>query len=212
MVCHGFKGGIGTSSRRVPEDLGGWTVGVLVQANHGTRGDLRVDGVPVGRSDRFRDVPLPGLPHGSPDGVPELPPGAGSIIVLVATDAPLLPDQCRRLATRAGLGVARGGGGFNDSSGDIFLAFATGNDGIPAEQYAGPIPHVLTVRSVPHQHLDVLFRAVIEATEESIVNALLASPTMTGANGYTAHGLDPELLRLAVTDAAHARSTGPDPR
>ena len=201
MICHGFKGGIGTSSRRVGNDVGEWTVGVLVQANHGTRDDFRVDGVPVGRSRRFSDVPSPGIPDERSEQVSELPQGAGSIIAVIATDAPLLPDQCRRLATRAGLGVARGGGGFSDSSGDIFLAFATGNDAIPAEQYWGAIPHVFPTHSVPHQHLDGVFRAVIEATEEAIVNAMLASPTMVGANGFTAHGLDPELLRLALDDA-----------
>jgi D-aminopeptidase len=195
MICHGFKGGIGTASRRLGEAAGGWTVGVLVQANHGTREDLRVDGRPVGRSEVFADVPVPGRTQPAPQTYG--PPGSGSIIVVVATDAPLLPDHCRRLATRAGLGIARLGGGINDSSGDIMIAFSTASQNIPSEGYE--LGHPLTIQhtSVPHQELDGLFRAVVESTEEAIVNAMLASPTMTGANGFTAHGLDPVLLQQA---------------
>jgi D-aminopeptidase len=162
MRCHGFKGGIGTSSR-VVEVLGGrHTVGVLVQANYGRMPHLRVDGVPVGREiEASRGGPEP----------------KGSIIVIVATDAPLIPIQCTRLARRATVGLARvGGHGFN-TSGDLFLAFATGNELVapPAKPYA------LTM--IPHEHIDPFFEAVAEATEESILNALTAAETMTGLHG-----------------------------
>ena len=120
MVCHGFKGGIGTSSR-VVED--GWTLGALVQANHGRRPRLRVNGVPVGERIGSDRVPLP-----------ETPEGAGSIIVLLATDAPLIPGQCERLARRAGFGIARTGGMGEHSSGDFALCFATGNRGLDADE------------------------------------------------------------------------------
>jgi D-aminopeptidase len=200
MVCHGFKGGIGTASRTLEHTKGGWTVGVLVQANHGDRLDLRVDGRPVGRDERLARIPLPATPE--PGAEPPNPPGSGSIIVVVATDAPLLPDQCRRLAARTSLGIGRVGGGISDSSGDIMLAFSTGTTGVPTEGYAGGHPLTTTHTSVPHQGLDSLFRAVVECTEESIVNAMLASPTMIGARGFTAHGLDPAELLTAFRRTA----------
>jgi D-aminopeptidase len=162
MRCHGFKGGIGTASR-VVEVLGGrYTVGVLVQANYGRMPHLRVDGVPVGREiEAAREGPEP----------------KGSIIVIVGTDAPLIPTQCTRLARRATVGLARvGGHGFN-SSGDLFLAFATGND-LPAPPTR---PYSLTM--IPHEHIDPFFEAVAEATEESILNALTAAETMSGLRG-----------------------------
>ena len=199
-ASHGFKAGIGTASRRLAPDDGGWTVGVLVQANHGSRSDFRVDGVPVGRSERLKHIPLPGRPAADPNLQSAMPPGAGSIIVIVATDAPLLPDQCRRVAARAGLGIGRVGGGINDSSGDIFLAFSTAGRSLP-ESYRPDIPHLVTVDSVPHQRLDGIFRAVIDGTEEAIVNAMLASTTMVGAGGFLAAGLDAELLRSILRDA-----------
>ena len=127
MVCHEFKGGIGTASRVVPADRGGHTVGVLVQANYGKRAWLRVDGVPVGAEIGVDVVPSPWDEERLPtSGLP--PAGSGSIIVVVATDAPLLPHQCERLAQRAGLGIARAGGTGGHTSGDLFIAFATGND------------------------------------------------------------------------------------
>lgn len=122
MVCHGFKGGIGTSSRILSPEQGGWSVGALVQANYGQRALLRVNGVPLGQLIGPDEVPLPGVVK--PAGVDA---GAGSIIVIIATNAPLLPGQCRRLAQRATLGLARMGGLGENSSGDIFLAFSTGN-------------------------------------------------------------------------------------
>jgi D-aminopeptidase len=189
MICHEFKGGIGTASRKVTEDAGGWMVGALVQANYGNREDLRIDGVPVGEV-VGRDV----VPSPYERRVPA-PPGSGSIIGILATDAPLLPHQCARLAQRAGLGVARVGGTANNSSGDLFLAFATGNRGMPSA-VADPssAPPVADVRMVPDSRMTPLFKAAVEATEAAIVNALLAAETMTGRDGVTAFALDPELL------------------
>lgn len=160
MVCHGYKGGIGTASRLAA----GHVVGVLVQANHGDPKRLVIDGVPVGR-----ELPAP----------PREP--LGSIIVIVATDAPLLPHQCERLARRAALGIGRTGGAGESSSGDLLLAFST--------QTVGN-----TVRMHPEERMDDLFYAAIEATEEAIVNALLAAETMTGRGGVTVNALDPDAL------------------
>ena len=186
MICHGFKGGVGTASRVVE---GGWTVGVLLQANHGRRERLTVDGVPV----RITDVPVP-----TP---PELA-GAGSVIVIVATDAPLLPHQCRRLAQRAGLGIARTGGAGENSSGDGFLAFSTANRGrLPAGALGAEPPPVVQIDALADAYITPLFHGVIEATEEAVVNALLAAETMTGRDGVTAHALDPERLRTLLVRA-----------
>jgi D-aminopeptidase len=173
MICHGFKGGIGTSSR-VVEEAGGCVVGVLVQANYGRRARLRIDGVPVGEEIPATEVSVPS------DSIS--PPG-GSIIVVVATDAPLLPHQCERLAQRAGLGVGRMGGVGEDSSGDLFLAFATGNRGLAGDG------EPLGLRMLPNQRMTPLFDAVIEATEEAIVNALCAAETMEGKGGAVVHAL-----------------------
>jgi D-aminopeptidase len=188
MVCHGFKGGIGTASRVLAPEDGGFVVGVLVQANHGRRAHLRVDGTPVGRVLGPERVPLPG----------PLPGGAGSIIVIVATDAPLLPGQCDRLAHRATVGLGRAGGGCEDSSGDLFLCFATGNRGLPTQGYSGTQPLTSDVRTVSNPYMTALFDAVAESTEEAILNALLAAETMTGRDGITAYALTPELLQRAV--------------
>ena len=176
MICHGFKGGIGTASRSVD----GYTVGVLVQANHGARARLQVNGVAVGRALGPDRIPLPGRPAPS-----------GSIIVIAATDAPLLPHQCERLAQRSALGVARTGGAGENSSGDLMLAFATGNSGLADGRDTVP----LTMLS--NERVDGLFYAVIEATEEAIVNALLAAETMNGKGG-TVHRLDPDAFRAAM--------------
>jgi D-aminopeptidase len=190
MICHEFKGGIGTSSRVVAEERGGWTVGVLVQANYGRRGLLRVDGVPVGEAIPTTEVPSP-----YPDREPRAGrAGAGSIIIVVATNAPLLPVQCRRLAQRAGLGLARTGGLGMTSSGDLFICFATGNRAIHAAEIEPPDRLVNTVKSVVDQALDQLFEATVEATEEAIVNALLAAKTMVGRDGITAHALPAQRL------------------
>jgi D-aminopeptidase len=207
MICHEFKGGIGTASRILPDDRGGWTVGVLVQANYGVRHDLRIDGVPVGRHIPVTDVPSP---YGTRRAAGPGTPGAGSIIVVVATDAPLLPHQCRRLAQRAGLGLSRAGGYGRNSSGDLFLAFATGNRGIPdiaGSDRAGPA--TLDVRMVLDDRVDGLFAGAVDATEEAIVNALLAADSMTGIDGVTAHGLDAE--RVARIMDAHGRGAADGP-
>ena len=171
MICHEFKGGIGTASRVV----NGYVVGVLVQANYGRRDRFRVDGVPVGK--------LIGERIPEPTGGDE----AGSIIGIVATDAPLLPHQCDRLAQRTGLGVGRMGGTAAHSSGDLFFAFATGNRELASE---GVIP----LEMLSDLELTPFYDAVIESTEEAILNALLAAETMTGRDGNTVHALEPELL------------------
>jgi D-aminopeptidase len=153
---------------------GGHTVGVLVQANHGQRARFTVDGVRVGHELGGDRIPLPA----GPDGV-------GSIIVVVATDAPLLPHLCERLAKRASFGIARTGGLGEDSSGDLLLAFATGNRGL-----AFPEPDTVTTL----WRMNDLFAAAVEATEEAILNALLAAETMTGYGGHTAHALEADAL------------------
>jgi D-aminopeptidase len=188
MICHGFKGGIGTSSRVVA----GHTVGVLVQANHGVRGRLRVNGVEVGGAIGHDVVPLPAT---------RVDEARGSIIVIVATDAPLLPGQCTRLAHRAALGVGRTGGAGENSSGDLILAFATGHRGLqPLSDEFVHSTEPVALRAIPAAGLDPLFYAAIEATEEAIVNALVAGRTMTGRDGVTAHGIPHDrLTELAAT-------------
>jgi D-aminopeptidase len=178
MICHEFKGGIGTASRKV----GDYVVGILVQANYGRRERFRVDGVPVGRLIGDR-IPLPRKGDES-----------GSIIGIVATDAPLLPQQCDRLAQRAGLGVGRMGGTAAHSSGDLFFAFATGNSGLGG---AGEIP----IRMLGDGDITPFYDAVIESTEEAILNAMLAAETMTGRDGNTVHALEPKLLVEVLTQS-----------
>ncbi|MBW3592155.1 MAG: P1 family peptidase [Actinobacteria bacterium] len=185
MICHGFKGGIGTASR-VVEAAGGYTVGVLVQANHGRRERLTVNGVPVGAAIPFSEVPGPAGPT--------LDRGGGSIIVVVATDAPLLPGQCERLAQRAGLGIARTGGVGENFSGDLFLCFATGNDGLPAGDYGAESPATVPLQMLANHYITPLFDAVVEATEAAIVNVLLAAQTMTGRDGNTVHAIGSDRL------------------
>jgi D-aminopeptidase len=182
MICHEFKGGIGTSSRRVRTGDEDFTVGALVQANYGSRRDLRVDGVPVGRHIGYDVVPAPWAEERS----------TGSIIVVIATDAPLLPVQCRRLAKRATVGLARVGGIGHNGSGDIFLAFSTANH-LPA---AAGLRR--SIQMLAHSSLDPLFAAVADATEEAILNALCAADTMTGRDGRTAHALPLDLLAEAL--------------
>jgi D-aminopeptidase len=171
MICHEFKAGIGTASRVV----GDYTVGVLVQANYGRRNRFRVNGVPVGELIGGRIA----LPQEHND--------AGSIIGIVATDAPLLPQQCNRLAQRMGLGVGRMGGTAAHSSGDLFFAFATGNRALEQEGE-------LSLRMVSDLEITPFYEAVIEATEEAILNSMLASDTMTGREGNTVYALDPDVL------------------
>ncbi len=196
MTCHGFKGGTGTASRQVDEDEGGWTVGVLVQANHGRRTRLAVNGAPVGREIDADAVPLPTAPE-LRRGVVATTEGGGSVIVVVATDAPLLPHQCDRMAQRATLGVARTGGTGEQSSGDFAVAFATGNR-VQASDYGAVVPMTQGVTMLSDAHIDPLFDAVVEATEEAVVNALVAAETMTGRDGVVAHGLPHDRLVEAL--------------
>ena len=184
MICHEFKGGIGTSSRVLSETDGGWTVGVLVQANYGARHLLRIDGVPVGEMIPCSEVP--GFREERAR-LSQQEPGDGSIIIVVATDAPLLPHQCERLAQRATIGLARVGGIGANSSGDIFLAFATGNRGLPGAE--GKAPLTASCQMVANDRMTPLFEACAEATEEAILNALCMATTTVGIEGRTIHAL-----------------------
>ena len=179
MICYGFKGGTGTASRVLSKEDGGYTVGVLVQCNCGRRPQLMIAGVPVGK-----EIPA-GDPyaHRSPD--TRSPPGSetrgdvGSIIIVIATDAPLLPHQLKRLARRASMGLARTGSISGNSSGDIFVAFSTANP------HADAAPGPNTVQTVSNERISPLFSATVEATEEAIVNAMVGATTMTGIDGHT---------------------------
>lgn len=180
MICHEFKCGIGTASRRVAHDDGDFTIGVLVQANYGLRDTLRIAGVPVGQylqEDRAYAA-MPGEPQ-----------EMGSIIIVVATDAPVLPHQLRRIAKRASLGLARVGGIAGNGSGDIFVAFSTANE---TALQSGP---AMTVRMMANDNISPLFQATVEASEEAIVNAMIAGRTMTGNRGNTAHAIDHAALQ-----------------
>jgi D-aminopeptidase len=202
MICHEFKGGIGTASRVLDADVGGFTVGALVQANYGRRAWLRIDGVRVGEAIPVSEVPSP---WDDPAARPAPPAGSGSIIVVVATDAPLLPHQCERLAQRAGLGIARMGGTGGHTSGDLFIAFATGNR-LPVGAGVDDDPSgrgTFAVRTVGDIVIDRLFDGVIESTEEAIVNALVAAETVIGRDGITAHALPHDRLREVM--AANGR-------
>lgn len=178
MICHAFKGGIGTASRVVTTAGARYTVGALVQANYGERALFRVDGVPVGREigadvvPYHRDLAAPG----------------GSIIVILATDAPLLPIQCKRLARRATTGLAWVGGIGSNGSGDIFLAFSTGNR-VPRGT------KIVDMRMIAPDQITPLFQAAAEATEEAILNAMAAAETMTGYRGRTVHALPLDRLQ-----------------
>jgi L-aminopeptidase/D-esterase-like protein len=177
MICHGWKGGTGTASRRLDMAAGGYTVGVLVQANHGSARRLTIAGIPVGAE----LIP-------EPQQKPPTPPGSGSIIVLVATDAPLLPTQLKRLAKRAALGIGRLGGLGENGSGDLLIAFSTANPGVAA----APGPSRVTM--LANNQVDPLFEATEQATEEAIVNVLIAAETMTGADGIRIAALPQERL------------------
>jgi len=193
MMCHDFKGGIGTSSRLVEVPGGQYAVGALVQTNYGDRSLFRVDGVPVGREISPAHTPTPwGEPAAAQMPAAQTVAAQGSIIVIVATDAHLLPVQCKRLARRATVGLARVGGVGHNGSGDIFLAFATGNH-LPAQVEAP-----LELRMLPHQFLNVFFDAVGEAVEEAILNALTSAETMTGFQGHTAHALPLDELQRVM--------------
>jgi D-aminopeptidase len=184
MICHDFKGGIGTASRVVETKSGHYTVGALVQANYGDRQLLRVDGVPVGREIGAEVVPIPGGERRNP--------AEGSIIIIIATDAPLISSQCKRLAQRATVGLSRVGGVGHNGSGDIFLAFATGNH-IPERS-----KELIDLKMMPNHHLNPMFDAVAEAVEEAILNALCAAETMTGFKGHTVYALPLDMLAAVM--------------
>lgn len=207
MICGEFKGGTGTSSRKLDAADGGYTVGALVQCNYGLRRQLRIAGVPVGK-----EIPdlLPcydtrdSLPGGERWGRCDSPRGAtrdeGSIIIVIATDAPLLPHQLKRIARRASLGIARNGGVGSNSSGDIFIAFSTANPGAASDS-------VSTVRMLSNDRISPLFEATAQAVEEAIVNALVAARTMSGADNLVVTALPHDRLRAVL--ARYNRLTKP---
>jgi len=180
MVCNGFKGGIGTSSRKLDEKSGGHTVGVLVQCNYGTKDNLRIAGIPVGREiaadDRYASTSFANDDH-------------GSIIVVVATDAPLVAHQLKRLARRVSLGLGRNGSISGNGSGDIFLAFSTANSGAAATD------HLVDLKMLPNDKIGPVFAATVQATEEEIINAMVAAETMTGIENHKVVALPHERLR-----------------
>jgi L-aminopeptidase/D-esterase-like protein len=182
MICYQFKCGTGTASRLLPAQQGGYTVGVLVQANHGRREELRIAGVPVGR-----EIPVPPPPIAG--GLPSASDEQGSIIIVVATDAPLLPHQLERIARRATMGLARTGATSGNGSGDIFLAFSTANDGVAAA------PREIHVNMLSNSRISALFGATVEATEEAIVNALIGAETMTGIDNRRVEALPHQRVR-----------------
>jgi L-aminopeptidase/D-esterase-like protein len=180
MVCYEFKGGIGTASRKLSEQGGGYTVGVLVQCNCGRRSQLRISGVPVGQE--ITDNTLANY-YGERVGE------TGSIIIVVATDAPLLPHQIKRLARRATMGLARTGSVSGNGSGDIFIAFSTANTG------ASTPSGLAQLTMLPNDRMDALFAATVQATEEAIINALVAAETMTGIDNHKVIALPHDRLR-----------------
>ena len=174
MICNEFKGGIGTASRVLDAKYGGYTVGVLSQCNYGQRDQLRIAGIPVGRE-------IPGAKVWDDD--------VGSIIVVVATDAPLIPTQLKRVARRVCLGLGRDGSYSGDGSGDIFVAFSTANPG------AGSSRGLQHVTMLPNEQLNAIFLATVQATEEAVINALVAAQTMTGINNHTVVALPHDRLQ-----------------
>jgi L-aminopeptidase/D-esterase-like protein len=195
MVCYGFKGGTGTASRVLTKEMGGYTVGILVQCNCGRRPQLTIAGVPVGKE----------IPDGAPYaqlGPSQAPlPGSeaagdvGSIIIVIATDAPLLPHQLKRLAHRATMGLARTGSISGNGSGDIFVAFSTAN---PNADEPGPNGGPHSVETISNERISPLFEATVEATEEAIVNAMVGAETMTGRDGHTVYALPHEQLQQVL--------------
>jgi len=180
MMCHQFKGGIGTASRIVKGLPNTYTVGVLVQANYGLRRNLTIASIPVG-SEITDLMPETGMPTSEKD--------AGSIIVIIATDAPLLPYQLKRMARRAALGLGRMGGFAANGSGDIMLAFSTANTGSAHRDREA------VIRMIPNDFCDPLFEGVVQATEEAVINALLSAETMEGINGHKVYALPHDRLR-----------------
>jgi D-aminopeptidase len=183
MICNGYKGGIGTSSRKLSDKDGAYTVGVLVQCNYGSRQNLRIAGIPVGREIKSED-PYAFVPSDVAD--------RGSIIVVVATDAPLLPHQLKRLARRVSLGLGRNGSISGNGSGDIFIAFSTANS------KAGGADHVVDLKMVPNDKMDPIFAATVQAVEESVVNAMIAAESMTGIENHHVTALPHDQLRAVL--------------
>jgi D-aminopeptidase len=181
MVCYGFKGGIGTSSRRLPASQGGYTVGVLVQCNCGSRSQLRIGGLPVG-AEIGTGMPVASVAQPDREDV-------GSIIIVVATDAPMLPHQVKRLARRATLGLGRTGSVSGNGSGDIFIAFSTANPGAAAAKAP------MNVSMLPNDSLNPVFEATVQATEEAIINAMVGAETMTGVAGHKVYALPHDKLQ-----------------
>jgi len=180
MICNGYKGGIGTASRRLTAKDGGYTIGVLVQCNYGRRANLRVAGIPVGQ-EIFGEDPYAFVPSEVAE--------TGSIIVVVATDAPLLPHQLKRVARRVTLGLGRTGSTAGNGSGDIFIAFSTANP------EASVSPRLVALQMVPNGSLDPIFDATVQATEEAVINALIAAEDMTGIDGHHVTALSHQKLR-----------------
>jgi D-aminopeptidase len=227
MNCHGFKGGTGTSSRVLPAAAGGFVVGALVQCNYGTRTQLRIAGIPVGReitgvdpcvgalidpplkAGDGRQIPVCGSAAG-PSEQPAEEPEQGSIIIVVATDAPLSPDQLKRVVRRVALGMGRMGSNNGNGSGDIFIAFSTANRGI---DWGNSGPSTLpppTMRRLGSGLMDPLFTATVEATEEAIINAMLAAETMTGADYRRSWAIPHDQVKAIL--ARHNRTAGSPPR
>jgi D-aminopeptidase len=188
MSCYGFKCGTGTASRKLDARVGGYTVGVLVQANHGSRRELRVAGAPVGQEIPQSAAASDIDPARPADTIGDL----GSIIIVVATDAPLAPHQLKRVARRAALGMARTGAASGNGSGDIFIAFSTANAG------AASVSDVAQVSMMSNARISAVFEATVQATEEAIVNALVAGETMTGANGRRVEAISHAALQQAL--------------
>ena len=213
MNCNGFKGGTGTSSRKLPADQGGYSVGVLVQCNYGTRSEVRIAGIPVGREitgyepcvAQTLDPPVQ-MPNGqfAPLCEPQvssrapLPEEAeqGSIIVVVGTDAPFTPDELKRIVRRVSLGMGRMGSIHGNGSGDLFIAFSTANSGADGGNSTPPDrAAVSSVQRLIGAHIDVLFTATVQATEEAITNAMIAAETMRGIDGNTVYAIPHDRLR-----------------
>jgi D-aminopeptidase len=183
MICNGYKGGIGTASRALGEKEGGYTIGVLVQCNYGSRQNLRIAGIPVGR-----EIPTEDPYAFMPSDLAE----RGSIIVVVATNAPLVAHQLKRLARRVSLGLGRNGSISGNGSGDIFIAFSTANSGAAAAD------HVVDLKMLPNDKLEPVFAATVQATEEAIINAMVAAETMTGIENHKVIALPHDQLRAVL--------------
>ncbi|MBA3443789.1 MAG: P1 family peptidase [Gemmatimonadales bacterium] len=201
MLCNGFKGGIGSASRLLSAESGGYMLGVLVQCNYGSRRGLRIAGVPVGQELLEPGVCVAGSKPTSREWLREMPrcgagnsylerpdPELGSIIIVIATDAPVLPHQLRRIVKRASLGLGREGSISSTFSGDIFIAFSTANVGLSADTAS------VNLQMIPNERLDPLFEATVQATEEAVTNAMIAAVTMTGADSIRAYGLPHDRL------------------